>query len=96
MFTKVSFPHYVFLLRIPPSQHWVPAKTTLEAGVDGLTLDDVATDSKIIGSKLHMPHKDVMPLVTPVYHACTYTVKSVDHYLDILKNVSCCFFFFAS
>lgn len=45
-------------------------------------------DSRVVASKLNMPHSDVNPLVTPIYHASTYKIKSIDHYLDILDNVS--------
>lgn len=70
------------------SIHWFPTKSVLEDGVHGLTLDDVSADSTAVAAKLHLPPRDERPLVTPVYHTSTYIVKSVDHYLDILKNVS--------
>ena len=56
-------------------------------GVNGLKLDDVAEDSRVVASRLHMPNEDVHPLVTPIYHSSTYKIKSVDQYLQILKDV---------
>ena len=70
------------------SEHWKPAKTTLEAGIDGLCLDGLSVDSRVVASKLHMTYRDVDPLVAPIYQASTYKIKSVQHYLDILDEVS--------
>jgi hypothetical protein len=68
------------------SSTWTPAESTLSAGVDGLRLDDVHEDTVPVSSK-PVTRPDVTPLIVPIYNTSTYTVRGVDHYLNILKEV---------
>lgn len=66
------------------SRFWVPAESALSD-----TLKDVklADDSVTVCSKLKERGGKERPLVTPIYQTSTYVVESVQHYLDILKDV---------
>ena len=70
------------------SQHWTPAKSVLEEGVDGLKLADVQDDTKAVASRLHQTNAKVTPLVTPIYHTSTYKMDNVDQYIKSVQSVS--------
>ena len=69
------------------SINWKPARCSLEKGVRGLHLDDVADDTKATSSHTGQPEGKEEPLVTPIYHTSTYKVPSVDYYLKMLEEV---------
>ena len=69
------------------SKNWRPAQTTLEAGVEGLRLEDVNIDSRVVAAKQHQTTKDVRPLVTPIYTSSSCILNSVQHFDDICKEV---------
>jgi len=71
------------------SRHWIPGRTELEAGVRGVTLDDVSDDTKLIMSQLHRrdgPTEE--PVVQPIVQSTIYRIKSVDCYRTLSDEVS--------
>jgi len=71
------------------SRHWTPGCTELQAGVRGLTVDDVSDDTKLIMSQLHRREgQSEEPVVQPIVHSTIYRIKSVDHYRTVSNEVS--------
>jgi len=79
---------WMFLLT-RSGRHWTPGCTELQAGVRGLTVDDVSDDTKLIMSQLHRREgQSEEPVVQPIVHSTIYRIKSVDHYRTVSNEVS--------
>ena len=77
------------LTRSTGSRHWTPGRTELQAGVRGLSVDDVSDDTKLIMSQLHRSEgQSEEPVVQPIVHSTIYRIKSVDHYSTVSNEVS--------
>jgi cystathionine beta-lyase/cystathionine gamma-synthase len=66
------------------SHHWTPLTTRLEAGIDGLTLNDITDDdTRILTSRRLIAFDHGIPVVPPIVHSSTYRVASVQQYQDV-------------
>jgi methionine-gamma-lyase len=69
------------------SKLWKPALSQLEAGVDGLRVEDVKDETKVIITRAHHDFKEhEVPVTTPIVHSATYRINSVQHYTNILQE----------
>jgi len=69
------------------SEDWVPVQSQLEAGINGLTINDVSDGTKIVSARRHVVYDRGEPVVQPIVHSATYMVKSVQEYQDIHNQV---------
>ena len=61
----------------------------LEAGIDGLKLEDIKDETKVIITKAHHDFKELeIPITEPIVHSTNYRINSVKHYSTILQEVS--------
>ena len=70
------------------SQREQPPRSTLEAGVSGLSLQDVSMDTAVVGARLHFTGTRTEPLVPPIVHSSTFILDKVEDFLGAIKDVS--------
>ena len=75
---------YMYLIFPYVSRFWDPPQSELSDSLAGVKLND---DSVTVCAKLKDRGGQEAPLITPIVHASTYKVTSVQHYLDIVKDV---------
>lgn len=69
------------------SKLWKPTLSQLEAGLDGLKVDDIKDETKVIITRAHHDFKEhEVPVTTPIVHSATYRINSVKHYSNILQE----------
>lgn len=63
-----------------------PPRSTLEAGLDGLTLKDVSLDTAAVTARLHFTGTRTEPLVPAICHSSTYILEKVEDFLGALTD----------
>ncbi|KAK7114380.1 hypothetical protein V1264_000448 [Littorina saxatilis] len=68
------------------SKRQTPARSTLDDGVSGLSLQDVALETAAIGARLHFTGTKTQPLVPPISQSSTYILDKVEDFLGSLAD----------
>ncbi|KAK7498146.1 hypothetical protein BaRGS_00010734, partial [Batillaria attramentaria] len=63
-----------------------PARSTLDAKLQDLGLNDVTPDTAAVSARLHFTGTPTQPIVPPIFHSSTYILDKVEDFLGCLKD----------